>query len=94
MKIWIFICGVLVCSLLFFTSGTLVGYSACEKKIKEAAAEGSRPKRKPSVVEKIAKPLIGMYVDRQSVALRGKVRMPSSPAIEKARMYKSVVDRG
>lgn len=93
MKIWVFICGVLVCSLLFFASGTLVGYSVCEKRIVQDKMEKKSPKRKPSTIEKVINPIVGSYAPSKMSALRSKVRIPSNPAIDKARQYSSVVNQ-
>ena len=90
MKVWVFIGGVVVCSLLFFASGTLVGYHSYEKKIEEAKKEKKTPQRKPSAMSQIAQramPLIGTSASSKVSSLQGKIRMPSSPAINTARQY-------
>ncbi|MDR0942795.1 MAG: hypothetical protein LBM19_04295 [Holosporales bacterium] len=85
MKKWAFIGGILVCGVLFFLSGTLIGYSAYDKELKSAATEKAKPSRKPS---KQINPLIGNIVKSKIRArITSKVRIPSSPAIAKAKTY-------
>ena len=89
MKKWIFVVGFLTVGVLFFTSGTLVGYSVCEKKTQETSVKKSA--RKPSVVmDKIVKPIINYQVNQRSMSLQGKMRVPSVPAITTARKYQNM----
>lgn len=91
MKKWPFVVGIFGCSLLFFISGTLVGYNIYDKMEAATVQEPQKKKRVPSVLGKVVSPLIGRVVDRKVNALNAKLRIPSSPAVQKALMYKSMI---
>lgn len=88
MKKWIFVLGIVGCSLLFFFSGTLVGYSVSQKNIQEETVSGEKVTRKPS---KNINPLIGRIVHHQISRLNTKSRVPTPKAIIQARRYKSII---
>lgn len=87
MKKWIIIIGLIATSLLFFVSGTLVGYHAYDKQIEESEKTG-KPMRRPS--ERLGQ-VFGKVIDKQGQRLQSKVRVPSNPAISKAKSFKSKV---
>jgi hypothetical protein len=82
MKTWIFVIGIVSSSLLFFVSGTLVGYSVCHRQAK--AGDSSKPHRKP-----LPNPtnIIGKIVDRQAMSLTSRIRTPTPTAVEQAESY-------
>lgn len=88
MKKWVFILGIVGCSLLFFFSGTLVGYSVSQKSMQEEAVSGEKITRKPS---KNINPIIGRIVQHQASRLNTKSRVPTPKAIIQARRYKSMI---
>jgi hypothetical protein len=74
--------GILACSVLFFLSGALTGYS-----IRDAAQEKSKsePKKKPKRIQTSSNPIIGQISQRvRDIAGTEKLRRPSNPAIEQA----------
>ena len=87
MKKWIFIVGIFACSILFFISGTLVGYLKSEKNIQTEIEENNRPTRKPS---KHINPIIGRIVDRQVIRLKTKTRIPTPNAVVQANRFRSM----
>ena len=92
MKKWIFVVSFLICGFLFFISGSLVGYSVCDKQVKDAALGKDKPARKPNIVTGVISPIIGRVVDKQTMKLEAKVRTPTLPAIQKASRYKAKLE--
>ena len=92
MKTWIFIASFFSCSLLFFISGSLVGYSICEKSIvkKELESVHKEP-RKPSIIEGVISPLVGRLTNRQIEVSKTRTRTPSTPAIQQANRYRELL---
>ncbi len=87
MKKWIFVVGIISCSLLFFISGTLVGYVTSEK-VSQTAKESDKPTRKPS---KNINPILGRIIQYQTsrVTSQAMVRTPTPSAVLRAQQYKS-----
>ncbi|MDR3224140.1 MAG: hypothetical protein LBT03_00930 [Holosporales bacterium] len=71
-----------MCSLLFFVTGTLVGY-AVNSQSSKTESEKIHPARK----QKEQNPILGRVVNDQKQGLPSKVRIPSSPAIDMAKTY-------
>lgn len=88
MKKWIFIVGILGGSLLFFVSGTLVGYLTSEKNLISKIENSEKPTRKPS---KNINPIIGRIVDGQVTKLKSKTRIPTPSAVVKAKQFKAML---
>ena len=88
MKKWLLALAIFICCLLFFISGTLVGYSAGEKTAQESSLVPEKEIRKPS---KNINPLIGRIINRQVSRLNSKTRIPTPKAVTQARQYKSRV---
>lgn len=86
MRKWIFILGVIVCSILFFISGILSGYLYCEKSFAIEAEEKIKNPRKPSAEPKNI--LIGKIIGKQVGDIRKKARIPTIAAIQKAQKYR------
>ncbi len=83
MKKWLLALSLVGCSLLFFVSGSFLGYLTSEQRIKEKPRE--KPHRKPS--GRIA-PILGRVVQNQKVKIMAKVRIPRPSAVVKAQRYK------
>ncbi|MDR0744788.1 MAG: hypothetical protein LBE97_02430 [Holosporales bacterium] len=88
MKKWIFISGILACSILFFFSGTLIGYSVGSKNIESTEIEQNRKKRTPSRIKGTFSPLIESIIQKHTSQIQSKIRMPSQLALEKANTIK------
>lgn len=89
MNKWIFVLGIIGCSLLFFISGALVGYSVSQNNASdnpESSANGNR--HTPS---KNINPIIGRVVNKQVARLNSKTRIPTPSAITQAKKYKSML---
>lgn len=84
MKKWILVLSLFGCSLLFFVSGSFLGYLSSEQKAKEKPQE--KPKRTPS--KKLA-PVFGRILARQKVKIIEKVRIPTPNAVLQAQRYKA-----
>ncbi len=91
MKKWIFVLGIICCSLLFFLSGTLVGYSVSQNSIQEEVTSDGKITRKPS---KNINPIIGRIVHHQISRFNTKTRVPTPKAVVQARRYKSMIIGG
>ncbi len=94
MRKWIFITGFLICSLLFFLSGTMTGYLYCEKNlIKNATDEKSKDPRKPSTSSSSmsGKSILERMIYKQESNARIRTRMPTIPALQKAQRYKAQI---
>lgn len=87
MKKWMFVVGILSCSILFFLSGTLFGLFTSEKAVQEAK-EADKPVRKPS---KTLNPIIGRIVQTQVSRYSTRTRVPTPSAVIKARQYKAEI---
>ena len=87
---WMFVCGFIVCNILFFLSGALVGYLYCEKEMAQTVAKKEKPKRVP---HKIANALIGNFVVKPGEEtlsnLDQQVRTPSEQAINQAKDFEN-----
>ena len=83
MKKWVFVLSFVTCSLLFFVTGSFLGYLTFEQKLKAKPQEKSY--RKPS--ERLA-PILGRVVQNQKVTITSKVRIPTPNAVMKAQRYK------
>jgi hypothetical protein len=98
MKNWLFIIGMLLCSVLFFFSGALTGYVYKEKSSEECVESKKKP-RQPSRFSEIASnaamllwdqvsdqisvgEMVGGYIENHTSA-----RVPTEGAISQARMY-------
>ena len=84
MKKWILALSLIGCSLLFFVSGSFLGYLTLEQKAKETAPH-KKPLRKPSgqII-----PIFGRVVQNQNVTLMDKGRSPTPTAVMRAQQYK------
>jgi hypothetical protein len=84
MNKWILVAGVFTCGVLFFFSGTLVGYSTHEKQIsfKETVV-----KKAPRKASRNLNPLIGGIVRQRLAAPLAKYRKPTPPALQQAQRY-------
>ena len=83
MKKWVFVLSFVTCSLLFFVSGSFLGYLTFEQKAKEKPQE--KPVRKPS--GRIV-PILGRVIQNQKVAIMSRVRVPTPTAVIQAQQYK------
>jgi len=83
MKKWFLALSLVCCSLLFFVTGSFLGYLTFEQKLKAKPQEKSY--RKPS--ERLA-PILGRVVQNQKVTITSKVRIPTPNAVMKAQRYK------
>ena len=88
MRKWIFVLGIFICSLLFFLSGALVGYSVSQKSVYDTSADNDKPIHKAS---KNINPIIGRIINRQVSRLNTKTRIPTPKAVIQARKYKSMI---
>ncbi|MDR3030785.1 MAG: hypothetical protein LBU35_00145 [Holosporales bacterium] len=89
MKKWIFILGILCCSVLFFLSGTLIGYSVREDCNSSSVRKNEKKKRIPSaIIGGLLSPLVDRVVDNRIARIQSRLRTPSQPAIEKANGYR------
>lgn len=84
MKKWIIVVGLFGCSVLFFISGSFVGYLLSETK--DNVTTQVKPKRAPSGK---LEPILGRIVEIQKVELINKTRVPTPNAIYKAQQYKA-----
>lgn len=91
MRKWVFVLGIVCCSLLFFVAGTLIGYSVSQKKVHESIVSNEKSTRKPS---KNINPIIGRIVQHQISRFNTKTRIPTPKAIIQARRYKSIIIGG
>lgn len=82
MKKWILVLGLVGCSLLFFISGSFVGYLTFEQKTKETPQK--KPQRKPLGM---IVPILGQVAQNKKVTMMNKVRMPTPDAVMKAQQY-------
>lgn len=87
MKKWFFVLGILGCSLLFFLSGTLLGYLTSEK-LSQTSTVSEKPARKPS---KKLNPVIGRVLQTQSSLIPNRSRTPTPAAVSKAMQYKAQI---
>ena len=91
MKKWPFVVGIIVCSFLFFISGTLFGYNLYDKMEAATVSEPKKKNRLPSALSNVVSPLIGRMIDKKVSKVTAKLRIPSTPAVQKAYMYKSML---
>ena len=77
--------GIILCSMMFFLGGALVGYQAYDSK-QTVIDKNEKPIRKPN--ETIGQ-VFSKVIDTTSQDVTSRIRVPSIPAIEKARSYTS-----
>ncbi|MDR2075213.1 MAG: hypothetical protein LBP31_03265 [Holosporales bacterium] len=80
MRTWVFVVGLLTCSLLFYLSGTLTGYLYSERvqATKREEEDNNKKKRTPSAVSKnsVLRRSVEMQIDMQKNALLSRVGIP------------------
>ncbi|MDR1233851.1 MAG: hypothetical protein LBJ92_01710 [Holosporales bacterium] len=82
-----FIIGIVCSMFLFFISGTLVGYSVCDKVTKCHDAKNGKPPRAPKP-DKTTTRLMPMPLPSRHNVLTPRIRTPSHPAIAMAQAYR------
>lgn len=88
MKIWFFIIGIVIFSIMFFTAGMLVGFSICKKNMIAIELVKEKPMRSPSNQHK--NPLIDKPLhSKTKKILDDKIRRPTDAAIAKSQIYKN-----
>ena len=84
MKKWVLAVGLFGCGVLFFISGSFLGYLLSNTKGNEEPQVNTR--RKPS---KRLEPILGQVVEAQKVGLINRTRIPTPNAVYRAKQYKS-----
>jgi hypothetical protein len=98
-KKWPLVVGVILSGSLFFAGGLLSGYSVGSQQKQEDLSKKTTPAHKPSedAAKKsrrrkhwqIASKIIDRLSSQISIQLHAKARLPSNPAINKAREYEN-----
>ncbi|MDR0695877.1 MAG: hypothetical protein LBF56_03905 [Holosporales bacterium] len=88
MKKWILILSVFTCGVLFFFSGTLIGYTTREK---QSNYEETTIKKTQRTTSRNLNPLIGNIIRQRLNAPLAKYRMPTPPALQKAQGYRTLL---
>ncbi len=91
LKRWMFIFVVCLSVMLFFVAGTLIGYSYCEKSLNNIPQRNDNEIRHPSEKLDKTKLVVERIFDKQAGKLKAKIRVPSIPAITKAKSYKAKI---